>query len=119
MLIYPTTGCKLLFTAPNIGKVSNKGVLEMLSSEGLDADLDELRDVILLKPAKPWKYRGYDELIRAGKGTTNNTLFSRMRSIESHDVCNLQFTSGTTGSPKAAMLTHRYHSSVFLIWGLC
>jgi long-subunit acyl-CoA synthetase (AMP-forming) len=24
-----------------------------------------------------------------------------------HDVVNLQFTSGTTGSPKAAMLTHQ------------
>lgn len=28
--------------------------------------------------------------------------------ISPHDVANLQFTSGSTGSPKAAMLTHQY-----------
>ena len=28
--------------------------------------------------------------------------------LSEHDVINLQFTSGTTGSPKAAMLTHQY-----------
>jgi fatty-acyl-CoA synthase len=28
--------------------------------------------------------------------------------LSEHDVVNLQFTSGTTGSPKAAMLTHQY-----------
>jgi acyl-CoA synthetase (AMP-forming)/AMP-acid ligase II len=28
--------------------------------------------------------------------------------ISPHDVVNLQFTSGSTGNPKAAMLTHQY-----------
>jgi acyl-CoA synthetase (AMP-forming)/AMP-acid ligase II len=32
--------------------------------------------------------------------------------ISPHDVINLQFTSGSTGSPKAAMLTHQYVSLI-------
>ena len=34
--------------------------------------------------------------------------------LDEHDVINLQFTSGTTGSPKAAMLTHQYLPQPFL-----
>lgn len=28
--------------------------------------------------------------------------------VDTHDVVNLQYTSGSTGNPKAAMLTHQY-----------
>jgi long-subunit acyl-CoA synthetase (AMP-forming) len=35
-------------------------------------------------------------------------LSTIQKEISEHDVVNLQFTSGTTGSPKAAMLTHQY-----------
>lgn len=38
--------------------------------------------------------------------------------LNPHDVCNLQFTSGSTGNPKAAMLTHQYainHFTIFYI----
>jgi long-subunit acyl-CoA synthetase (AMP-forming) len=29
------------------------------------------------------------------------------QNVYTHDVCNLQYTSGSTGHPKAAMLTHQ------------
>lgn len=31
----------------------------------------------------------------------------RETELHPEDVCNLQFTSGSTGNPKAAMLTHQ------------
>jgi long-subunit acyl-CoA synthetase (AMP-forming) len=34
-------------------------------------------------------------------------VLSRARSlVDPDDICNLQYTSGSTGNPKAAMLTH-------------
>jgi len=34
------------------------------------------------------------------------TVYRRAYSINKHDVCNIQYTSGTTGFPKGVMLTH-------------
>lgn len=99
--------CKLLFTAANIGKFRNSGVLDMLSSKELKQDLKHLQEVIILKPDNAWKFRTYDNLVQCGKHESEDNLFRRTRSVKAGDVCNLQFTSGTTGSPKAAMLTHR------------
>jgi fatty-acyl-CoA synthase len=33
-------------------------------------------------------------------------VYRRMSQIDRHDVCNMQYTSGTTGFPKGVMLTH-------------
>lgn len=33
-------------------------------------------------------------------------VYHRERSLNKHDVCNMQYTSGTTGFPKGVMLTH-------------
>jgi Acyl-CoA synthetases (AMP-forming)/AMP-acid ligases II len=34
------------------------------------------------------------------------TVYARMNEMSTHDVCNMQYTSGTTGFPKGVMLTH-------------
>jgi len=39
--------------------------------------------------------------------TSTFDLSTIQSQLSYHDVVNLQFTSGTTGSPKAAMLTHQ------------
>ena len=38
---------------------------------------------------------------------STNTSFPPVPKLDTHDVVNIQFTSGTTSTPKAAMLTHR------------
>jgi long-subunit acyl-CoA synthetase (AMP-forming) len=78
----------------------------MLSNVKRDGDLEHLHEVIVFQ-ADRWKFRTYDEFIQDGNRTSIGHIYSRMRSATSNDVCNLQFTSGTTGSPKAAMLTHQ------------
>lgn len=80
----------------------------MLSSKERKQDLKHLQEVFILNPDNSWKFRTYDDLVQRGKHRSNADLFVRIQSVRASDVCNLQFTSGTTGNPKAAMLTHWY-----------
>lgn len=63
-------------------------------------------------------YQTYDQLLSQGFKVSVERLHHMERKVLPHLVCNLQFTSGTTGLPKAAMLTHQYvhflHSSHLL-----
>jgi len=68
-----------------------------------------LHEVILLKPTQNPKHqhwRPYEEMVSKGDAISTESLGQAERAVDKHDVCNLQFTSGTTGNPKAAMLTH-------------
>ncbi len=55
------------------------------------------------------KYRGmYNtaELLLLGQNIEDETLNEMKSKVTCHDVCNMQYTSGTTGFPKGVMLTH-------------
>ena len=66
----------------------------------------ELKNVVYIGQEK---YRGmYNtaEILLLGKNVHDNE-FRRLRALSaSHDVVNMQYTSGTTGFPKGVMLTH-------------
>ena len=55
------------------------------------------------------KYRGMfntAELLLLGQNVEDETLLEMKSKVTCHDVCNMQYTSGTTGFPKGVMLTH-------------
>ena len=49
----------------------------------------------------------WEEFIARARKTPKEALLRRAESVQPDDVCNMQYTSGTTGFPKGVMLTHR------------
>ena len=93
--------CKVFFTTPSIGRLDNSRLL---------AELDNKKTaprVVMLRGDTTGKYPTYDELVLSGRRRSHQRLYRAMSKVLPHQVVNLQFTSGTTGLPKAAMLTHQ------------
>ncbi len=49
----------------------------------------------------------FEEACSRAESVSMEELNARVRDIKPDDVCNMQYTSGTTGFPKGVMLTHR------------
>lgn len=48
----------------------------------------------------------WDEAVSKAESVSYSEVEKVRRSIDKHDICNMQYTSGTTGFPKGVMLTH-------------
>ncbi|KAM3506252.1 hypothetical protein MY10362_002472 [Beauveria mimosiformis] len=91
--------CKVVFTTRKIGRMDNTRLLGDLDN------LDRGPKAVMLR-GESADYATYDDLIESAMGKNHEKLYEAMRRVSPHQVVNLQFTSGTTGLPKAAMLTH-------------
>ncbi|OAL18527.1 hypothetical protein AYO22_10504 [Fonsecaea multimorphosa] len=98
------TECRILFTTPRIGHHDNRQLLRQLREKP-----GTVEEIIILR-GPPSHFTPYATLLEIGAIESDEILEAASKAFSSHDVCNLQFTSGTTGNPKAAMLTH--HSLV-------
>jgi fatty-acyl-CoA synthase len=67
----------------------------------------KLRWVIGLKGEKRAGVLGWDEFRQRAAAVLDADLAARQAAVRAQDVVNIQYTSGTTGFPKGAMLTHR------------
>lgn len=68
--------------------------------------MQNLKNIVILRGQAPG-FPSYDNVVEQGKSEiSDDYLEDATLYVNTHDVCNLQFTSGSTGQPKAASLTH-------------
>ncbi len=65
-----------------------------------------LRKIITIRTNSYPEYMKWDDLISLSKNVSDEDLAEHQNSLNPHDVVNIQYTSGTTGFPKGAQLTH-------------
>lgn len=108
-------GCKALVLAPALKTSNYIDILRSLAPE-LDtssagklqaAQLPHLRWAIRLGAEKTPGMLNFEDLLTRDDGTYSKQVESIGATLLPSDAINIQFTSGTTGFPKGATLTHR------------
>ncbi|TDW29557.1 AMP-binding protein [Cryobacterium psychrophilum] len=98
-------GMRMLISAPS----DKNSEYTSMAREAL-ASCSELRELVFIgdddHPSQPGEFT-YGTVLDAGKDLPPLDLRGRMDQLSSRDPINLQYTSGTTGFPKGATLTHR------------
>jgi fatty-acyl-CoA synthase len=107
-------GCKGLITGVRFKTSDYLAMLQSLAPELADCEPGELRaarvpslrTVVRLGTESTAGMLNFEELLTLGEGTPGDALASVSASLSPFDAINIQFTSGTTGSPKGATLSH-------------
>lgn len=110
-----------LFTIPSFKTSDYVAMLtelipELASHHATELDAKEfpaLRRVVLYDPHDPVRtaapapgFMVWEEVLAAGEGTARAAVERLTAALDRDDAINIQYTSGTTGFPKAVVLTH-------------
>ncbi len=90
------SGCRMLIAAPAFKTSDYRGMLAEVRERLPDLE----RTVFLAGP-------DWEELVEGAAGVGEAELRNRSAGLDHRDPINIQYTSGTTGFPKGATLTHR------------
>ena len=103
-------GARLLFT---VTYFLDTDYVELLLAAEVPEMLDE---IVVLRGTVPPGATGFVEFMERSGQTDDAEREDRSRSVGDDDLCHIIFTSGTTGRPKGAMLTHSAICRAYRSW---
>jgi fatty-acyl-CoA synthase len=107
-------GCRMLVFSPKFKTSDYLGMLRKLIPELERSRARELqvvrfpalRQLVQLGEEGAPGCLAFEDLVRLGREVGAEALPARVRGLDPDQLYNIQFTSGTTGTPKGATLTH-------------
>lgn len=111
----------MLFTTTHIGKRDLSPCLTALDKSSDRNELPDLKHIIMLQTGGYTReqFLSYDNFLDQASMVPESKLFEKEQNVQNDQVCTFQFTSGTTGAPKIAMLTHTYVEHLLYLYATC
>jgi acyl-CoA synthetase (AMP-forming)/AMP-acid ligase II len=105
-----TSGARFLFTVTDFLDTDYVALLEEADARGL------VEEIVILEGTVPPGTVSWADFLARGNGVDNAEIDAREAALDGDTMCDIIFTSGTTGAPKGAMLRHGASVHAFASW---
>nr|WSY54087.1 FadD3 family acyl-CoA ligase [Streptomyces sp. NBC_00886] len=115
-----SSGARLLFVTGTFLGTSYVASLRRAAGEGVGdgplPGLPALEQVVVLADDAPADFRTWKDFLASGEGVGEAEVRERSARLDGSTVSDIIFTSGTTGRPKGAVITHAQTLRAYEVW---